>query len=76
MKPFAERNQLLIGGIELIVNLAAMRIIDADDGGARFGLTVEYLPLGGDVSVHAAVTIQVVGTDIQQYRDVKRQRER
>ena len=49
-------------------NGARMFVVDADDGRAR---AVEDRALGGDIACHAAVTIQMIGADVQQQRHVE-----
>ena len=64
-------HHLIVGGLELFVNGAAEIVIDADDGGAGLGLAVKDHLLGGDVVVHAGVTVLVVEADVQQHGDVE-----
>src|SRR3546814_7743526 len=59
---------LLVGGFQRLVDAAAGRVVDADDGGARLGLAVEDLPLGLHVAVEPAVTIEVVRRAVHQHR--------
>src|SRR5262249_21738451 len=52
-----------------VVNSARVVVINRDDGGIGSLLMREDLLLGGDVAFHTAMTVEMVGRDIQQPGD-------
>src|SRR6185437_1404976 len=64
---------LFAGVVQGGEDAAADVVVDADDGGMPRALAMEEPPLCGDVTVHAAVAVEVVGRDVEQNRDVEHQ---
>jgi hypothetical protein len=52
----------------------AGRVVDADDGEAASAARVEDALLRGDVAVHAAMAVEVVGRDVEENGDVEARR--
>src|SRR4029077_14733068 len=50
---------------ELGANIAADRVVDADDRGAISILPGEDPTLGGDIPVHVAMPVEMVGGDVE-----------
>src|SRR5665213_1338549 len=55
-----------------IGDLAARRIVDADNGGGRAACVFEDAALGGDVAIHAAMPVEMVGRQIEPHRHIER----
>ena len=54
-------DHLFISLVKLVVNLRGQFIVNADHGCARLGLTTKNFTLRGDVTIHAAVPLQMIG---------------
>ena len=65
----------IVPGFEEGADLPAVAVVDADDGDAVGVAAIEDPALGGDVTIHGAVTVDVVGRDVDQHRDVEHVRE-
>ncbi len=57
--------------VEFCPDRAALGVIDADHSVVLGPLALEDTALGGDVSFHAAMAVQMVGRDVQEHGDVE-----
>ena len=59
-----------VGGGDLGADPLAPGVVHADHGGVALALVQQDPALGGDIAVHAAVAVQMVGRDVEQDGDV------
>ncbi len=55
---------------EIAEDVAARRVVDADNDGGATALAVEDTTLGGDIAVPPAMAVEVIRADVQQHRHV------
>ena len=59
---------------QLVGEIAADRVVDADDRRGARGLMRKNAPFGGDIPVHPAMPVEMVRGDVEQHRDVEGER--